>query len=159
MLALIPTLALATAANIASPQPKAFIDPCSMLTNEQVFRIFDWNVTSKERKYRYFYSPGGYAYHRRGGWSCAYESSQGVIIVTVADANATFPGDIPFNDPVSRHYTTEVRGYPAKVVIFNGTAYISRHHHQVSVQVVSYDRMFSNDEIEPVVPIIVHEIP
>jgi hypothetical protein len=159
IIALIAGLALTAAHAGSSPPPKWFVDPCSLLTNENVFRLWGWTVTSKERTYHHFYSPGGYAFHQRGGWTCTFESSQGIVNVTVADPNSTFPGDVPFDDANGGRYTKVVHGYPASVLLFNGTAYIQRHGHQLSVQVVPYDHYPSFNEIEPVVPIIVREIP
>jgi hypothetical protein len=156
----IATLALVVATNtLATPEPKASIDPCALLTTENVFRLLGWTVTSEKRAYRHFYSAAGYAFHRRAGWSCTLESSQGVVTVTVAAQNAAFPADTPFDEPYQRGFAKEIRGYPASVLLFNGTVYIRRNHHEVSVRVVPYDHAASYNEIEGVVPIVVRRLP
>lgn len=153
-------LALILAANsAATPEPKPPIDPCALLTSENVFRLYGWNVTSEKRSYHRFYTSAGYAFHRRAGWSCDLESTQGVVTVTVAAPNAAFPGDTPFDEPYQRGYAMEVHGYPASILLFNGTVYIRRNHNTVSVHVVPNDHTASYNEIEGVIPIVVRRLP
>lgn len=142
-----------------TPQPKGYIDPCTLLTSEEVFRLWGWEVTSKERAYHHFYSPAGYAFHRRAGWSCTLESSQGVVTIMVTAPNAFFPADTPFDEPSQRGLAEEIHGYPASVLLFNGTAYIRRHNRMVSVQVLPNTHTASYNEIEGLVPIVVRRLP
>jgi hypothetical protein len=156
----IATLALIVAANTrATPEPKPPIDPCALVSNEDVFRLTGWNVTSKKHAYHHYYSAAGYAFHTRAGWLCFIESNQGVITVTVAAPNAAFPADTPFEEPHQRGLAKEVRGYPASVLLFNQTAYIRRHHHDVSVKVSPNDHVASYDDVEAFVPVVVHRLP
>jgi hypothetical protein len=158
--ALVSALVLIAAVHASpTPQPKGYIDPCGLLTREDVFRLWGWEVTSEERAYHHFYSRAGYAFHRRAGWSCTIESSQGVVTVNVAAPNAMFFADLPFDEPYRRGMAREVHGYPAAVLLFNGTAYIRRHNRMVSVQVEPYTHIASYDEIEGLVPIVVRRLP
>lgn len=160
MLTFIATLALLAAVNIqASPQPKARIDPCSLVSTEDVFRLTGWIVTSKKRVYHHYYSPAGYAFHTRAGWLCFLQSNQGVITVTVTAPNAAFPADTPFEEPYQRGLAKEVRGYPASVLLFNQTAYIRRNHEDVSVKLSPNDYVASYDEVEAFVPVVVRRLP
>jgi hypothetical protein len=160
MMTFIGTLAVIVATNaLATPEPKAPIDPCTLLSNEDVFRLTGWNVTSKKRAYHHYYSAAGYAFHTRAGWLCFLQSNQGVVTVTVAAPNAAFPADTPFEEPYQRGLAKEVRGYPASVLLFNGTAYIRRHHHDVSIKVTPYNHAASYNEVEPFVPVVVRRIP
>lgn len=160
LLPVVSALAFIVAAPaLPTPQPKGYIDPCALLTSYDVFRLWGWDVTSKKRVYHRFYSSAGYAFHRRAGWSCTYDSSQGVVNVTVAAPNAFFPGDTPFDEPYRRGLAEAVPGYPASILLFNGTVYIRRHNRMVSVQVVPNTHTASYDEIKGVIPIVVRRLP
>jgi hypothetical protein len=160
MTTILATLVLLAATSTgATPQPKAAIDPCALLSNEDVFRLTGWNVTSRKRAYHHYYSPAGYAFHTRAGWLCFLESRQGVITVTVAAPNAAFPADTPFEEPYQRGLAKSVQGYPASVLLFNQTAYIRRNHHVVSVKLSPNDYVASYNDIEPFVPVVIRRLP
>ncbi|HYZ15238.1 MAG TPA: hypothetical protein VE591_02510 [Candidatus Acidoferrum sp.] len=160
MMVMLAALALAAATSTgATHEPKPPIDPCSLVSNEDVFRLTGWNVTAKKRVYHHYYSPAGYAFHTRAGWLCFLEANQGVVTVTLAAPNAAFPADTPFEEPYQRGLSREVRGYPASVLLFNQTAYIRRHHYDVSVKLTPNDYVASYDQVEPFVPIVISRIP
>jgi hypothetical protein len=149
---------LATAGSAATPAPKPSLDPCTLLSNENVYRLLGWNVTARKRDYRHYYTRAGYAFHTRAGWICFLESSEGVVTVSVADQNAALPADTPFEEPYQRVYGKELHGYPASVLLYPGTAYIRRNHHEVSIKVSPYDHVASYDEVEPFVPVVVRKL-
>ncbi|HTJ27507.1 MAG TPA: hypothetical protein VMA36_15205 [Candidatus Limnocylindria bacterium] len=153
-------LAVIVAANsVATPAPKlSALDPCTLISDENVFRLLGWHVTSRERAYHHYYSAAGYAFHTRAGRLCFLESTEGVVTVAVADANAALPQDTPFEEPFQRAYGKELHGYPASVLLFPGTAYIRRNHHEVSVKVSPNDHMASYDEVEPFVRVVVRKL-
>jgi hypothetical protein len=161
MLAALASLALVLAGNAttATPAPKAAVDPCTLVSNENVFRLLGWTITSRKRAYHHYYSPAGYAFHTRAGSLCFLESSQGVVTVTVADPNAAFPSDTPFEEPYQRVYAKEIHGYPASVLLFPGTAYIRRNHRDVAVKVSPNDHVASYYDVEGFVPIVVRKLP
>lgn len=159
MTTILATLVL-LAATTAGPtlQPKPPIDPCALLSNEDVFRLTGWIVTSRTRAYHHYYSPAGYAFHTRAGWLCFVGANQGVITVTIAAPNAAFPADTPFEEPYQRNLAKAVQGYGASVLLFNQTAYIRRNKQSLSVKFSPNDRVASYDEVEPFVPVVLRRL-
>jgi hypothetical protein len=152
-------LAVIVAANAAAtPAPKASLDPCTLISDENVFRLLGWHVTARQRAYHHYHSAAGYAFHTRAGKLCFLESSQGVVTVAVADQNAALPQDTPFEEPYQQVYGKELHGYPASVLLFPGTVYIRRNHREVSVKVSPNDHMASYDDVEPFVPLVVRKL-
>jgi hypothetical protein len=147
------------ASSRAAPAPKPPIDPCSLVSDENVFRLLGWNVTSRTRAYHHYYSSAGYAFHTRAGWLCFIRSNQGVVTVSISAPNAALPADTPFEEPYQRVYAKELKGYNASVLLFPGTAYIRRHRLDVSVKVTPDNHVASYDEVEGFVPVVIRRLP
>ena len=115
--------------------------PRRLLTKVDVFRLIGWNVSSVTRK--------PYDLQGATGKMCFLTSPQGVVVVTLPDAGAPFPGTTAFNDPQAQGLALTVYGMGASVVLYNGTAYVTKRHRDASVRVVPNDHPASYQEVRP----------
>lgn len=116
------------------------LDACALVTNEDAFRLLGWSLTSRGRKR---YAIGGAT-----GSLCFIESSQGEIIVTVPDRGVDFIGATPYSDSGAASMARHVYGLQGDVVLYNGTAYVTRYKRSVSVHVVPLQNPASYDDVE-----------
>ena len=141
VLAAVPVFMAAVIAGAHCAQAAAANDPCRLLTRTDVFRLNGWNIARSERK--------RYDVQGASGAMCFLTSPQGVVVVTLPDPGAGFPGLTAFNDPQANGLALTVHGMGAEVVLYNGTAYISKRHRDASVRVVPNDHPASYQEVQP----------
>ena len=141
LLAMLSMLSAAIISGSTSARAAAGNDPCRLLTPADVFRLNGWNIARTERK--------RYDVQGASGTMCFLTSPQGVVVVTLPDPGAGFPGLTAFNDPQANGLALTVHGMGAEVVLYNGTAYISKRHRDVSVRVVPNDHPASYYEVQP----------
>jgi hypothetical protein len=141
-------LAFASRGALAAPSLHAGgRSPCSLVTKDDVFRILGWTIDSKEKK----------SYDMLGatGSMCFLSSTQGQVIVTQPDPGTTYPGASVYSQSDAAGLARSVYGLGAEVVLYNGTVYVSKHHHKAAVRVVPNDHNASYDEVQGFANVIV----
>jgi hypothetical protein len=138
------------AAVAADGQPAA-LNPCALVDKTDVFRLLGWTVDEISKR--------PYRLQENTGKMCFLHSAQGEVIVTVPDAESTFPGMSPFNDPNADGLVKTVYGLGASVELYNGTVYVTKHRRDTSVRVVPNDHPASYGEVEGFARIVVRRMP
>ncbi|GAC1309838.1 MAG: hypothetical protein NVS2B3_08450 [Vulcanimicrobiaceae bacterium] len=115
-------------------------DPCSLVTKDDAFRLLGWTLEGRARK--------RYAIAGATGTICFLDSPQGKIIVTVPDRGADFIGATPYSDSGAASMSRHVYGLGGDVMLYNGTAYVTRYKRSVSVHVVPNENPASYDDVE-----------
>jgi len=139
-IALITCVALAATPPLAARTMRAAPDPCALVTKDDAFRLLGWSLAGSERK--------RYAIAGARGSICFLDSAQGKIIVTVPDRGVDFIGATPYNDSVAASLARHVYGLGGDVLLYNGTAYVTRYKRSVSVHVVPSESPASYDDVE-----------
>ncbi len=126
------------------------LNPCALVTNDDVLHQLGWTVQSRERK--------PYDLHGGVGSMCFIASEQGQVVVILPDPGSDFPGISVYNDPNAAGLAKKVTGLGAEVTLYNGTVYVVRKHREVAVRVVPDNHMASYDEIEGFARVIIHRL-
>ena len=139
--ALLTCVALVTATPLdARAVRPAAPDPCTLVSKTDAFRLLGWSLAGSERK--------RYAVAGATGTICFLDSPQGKIIVTVPDHGADFIGMTPYSDSGAASLARHVYGLGGDVLLYNGTAYVTRYKRSVSVHVVPNENPASYDDVE-----------
>ncbi|GAC1539911.1 MAG: hypothetical protein NVS3B16_01430 [Vulcanimicrobiaceae bacterium] len=116
------------------------LDPCALVSKRDAFRLLGWELTEHKRR--------RYAVAGATGAVCFLEAAQGKIIVTVPDRGVNFIGATPYSDSGAASIARHVFGLGGEVVLYNGTAFITRYKRSVSVHVVPNENPASYDDVE-----------
>ena len=114
-------------------------DPCSLVSDQDAFRLLGWTVGGRSRKH--------YAVAGATGSLCFIDSPQGKIIVTVPARGVDFIGVTPYSDSGAAGLARHVYGLGGEVELYNGTAYVTRYKRSVSVHVVPNENPASYDDV------------
>ena len=142
------TLALTRVSAHASTQRE--LNPCSFVTNDDVFHVLGWTVEGRERK--------PFDLHGGTGAMCFISSSQGEVIVILPDLGSDYPGISVYNDPNAAELEKKVYGLGAEVTLYNGTVYVARGHRNVAVKVVPQNHAASYDEVEGFAKVVIRHL-
>lgn len=132
-------LCAVTTALDARPLRTAPPDPCTLVSDDDAFRLLGWTLEGRTRK--------RYAIAGATGTLCFLDSQQGKIVVTVPDRGVDFIGVTPFSDSGAASMARHVYGLGGDVRLYNGTAYVTRYKRSVSVHVVPNENPASYDDV------------
>ncbi len=122
-------------------------DACALVSDADAFRLLGWSLSGRERR--------RYAVAGASGSICFLDSSQGKIVVTVPDRGVAFVGATPFNDSGAASLARHVYGLGGDVVLYDGTAFVTRYKRSVSVHVVPDAHPASYDDVEGFAKIVI----
>ena len=127
------------------------INPCSLLTKDDIFRATGWVVATVTRK----------TYHlpQERGTMCSYEAKGGLVVVTVPEGEGVMLGTGVYANPLANGNTTTASIKGAYAELFNNAAYIDKHHRHVVVKLLPANDQATPEQLTVVAQLIARRMP
>jgi hypothetical protein len=93
------------------------------------------------------------------GWHCTYEADEGNVLVVVPDHGSSFLQNNALVDPFTNGLGTRVRGIADSVLLFDNTAYVTKHHQSVSIAVLAVTGTTPDSTLTAFAKIVARRLP
>ena len=143
-------LALALSGGGAPAAMQKELNPCSLVSNDDVLHLLGWTVDGRKRR--------PYNLHGGTGTMCFISSSQGQVIVITPDLGSDYPGMSVYSDPMAGGLEKRVYGLGAEVTLYASTVYVVRAHRDVAVRVVPDSHAASYNEVEGFAKVVIRRL-
>ncbi len=130
----------------------AAIDPCKLITADDITRLTGWVTASPPSKKRYHLP-------QESGNTCSFTAQEGVVVVTVPDGDSAATASGVYANPLSNGNATQVHIHDGYAEIFNNSAYVDKHHRHVVVKILPLSDQTTPEVLTAAAEIVAHRLP
>ncbi len=129
----------------------AAIDPCSLMTADDVSRLTGWTSLAPASRKRY-HMP------QESGTTCSLSATEGVVVITVPDSGTPNATGV-YANPLANGSATQVQIQDGYAEIFNSSAYVDKHHRHAVVKILPLADQATQEELTAAAEIVARRLP
>lgn len=129
----------------------AVIDPCKLMTVDDVERLTGWVASAPPSKKRYHLP-------QESGTTCSLSAQEGIVVITVPDGDS-FGGSGVYANPVSNGSATQIHIHDGYAEIFNNSAYVAKHHRHAVVKILPMSEQATQEVLAAAAEIVARRLP
>ena len=130
----------------------AAIDPCKLVTAEDITRLTGWVATAPPSKKRYHLP-------QESGTTCSFTAQEGVVVITVPDGDSAATASGVYANPLSNGSATQVHIRDGYAEIFNNSAFIDKHHRHAVVKILPLSDQATPEVLTAAAELVARRLP
>ena len=130
----------------------AAIDPCKLITADDITRLTGWVATAPPSKKRY-------TLPQESGSTCSFTAQEGVVVITVPDGDSSGTASGVYANPLSNGNATQVRIRDGYAEIFNNSAYVEKRHRHAVIKILPLSDQATPEQLTAAAEIVARRLP